>query len=96
VSVDGAGGVTRHWPVDGTLAAALESGREVLLPESFRLDAAPRFERFFFVTSTQPFDVSRVVDAARALAARPDARDAALPLPPGLAGCDFVLPKEIR
>lgn len=96
VSVDGAGGVTLHWPAGGAMAAGLESGREVLLPESFRLDAAPRFERFFLVTSDHPFDVSTAVSAARALAARADAREAALPLPPGLAGADVVLVKELR
>jgi hypothetical protein len=96
VSVDGAGGVTRHWPVGGAMAASLESGREVLLPESFRLDAAPDFERFFLVTAERPFDVGRVLEAARALAARGDAREAALPLPAGLDETDVVLPKERR
>lgn len=94
VSVDGAGGVTRHWPVDGTMSAALESGREVLLPESFRLDDAPRFERFFLVTSDHPFPVAGVVSAARALAGRDDSRDATLALPAGLAETDVVLAKE--
>jgi hypothetical protein len=96
VSVDGAGGVTRHWPVDGTMAAGLEGGREVLLPESFRLDDAQGFERFFLVTAAQPFPVAGVLAAARALASRPDALGAALPLPPGLAGADVVLAKELR
>lgn len=96
VSLDGAGGVTRHWPVAGAAAATLESGREVLLPESFRLDAAPRFERFFLVTSDHPFDVGAVLQAARALASRPDAHDGRLPLPSGLAEVDVVLPKELR
>jgi hypothetical protein len=96
VSVDGAGGVTRHWPRSGTAAAELESGREVLLPESFRLDAAPRFERFFLVTSDRPFDARDVLSAARALAARADAHDAQLPLPAGLGETDVVLAKELR
>jgi hypothetical protein len=96
VSLDGAGAVTRHWPVAGPSAATLEAGREVLLPESFHLDAAPRFERFFLVTSERPFAVVGVIDAARALAERPDARDARLPLPPGLSGDDVLLPKETR
>ena len=96
VSLDGAGVVTRHWPMEGPRAATLEAGREVMLPESFRLDAAPRFERFFLVISDRPFEVARALDAARALADRPDARDARLPLPPGLSGADVLLPKETR
>lgn len=96
VSLDGAGSVTRHWPVDGPGAAALEAGREVVLPEAFRLDAAPRFERFFLVTSDRQFEVAPVLEAARALGARPDARDARLPLPADLADTDVLLQKEIR
>jgi hypothetical protein len=96
VSLDGGGGVTRHWPIGGRAAAPLEPGREVLLPESFWLDAAPRFERFIFVTSDRPFEVAPILDAARALAHRPDARDAPISLPPGLAGADVLLLKETR
>lgn len=94
VSLDGTGAVTRHWPARGEAAAPLESGREVLLPESFRLDAAPRFERFFLVTSDRPFDVATVLTSARALAAGADAREARLALPPELAGVDVLLAKE--
>ncbi|HEX9399134.1 MAG TPA: ActD-like protein [Anaeromyxobacter sp.] len=96
VSLDGGGAVTRHWPADGKAAGPLESGREVLLPESFRLDAAPGFERFIFVTSARPFDVGAILDATRALASRRDAREARLPLAPGFAEVDVVLSKEIR
>jgi hypothetical protein len=96
VSVDGAGSVTLHWPIAGAEAAPLESGREVLLPESFRLDAAPGFERFFLVTSDRPFDVAGALGSARALAARADSGNAPLPLPPGLRGADFLLAKESR
>lgn len=96
VSIDGRGGVTRHWPVDGAEAAALTPGREVLLPESFRLDDAPGFERFILVTAERTFEVAHVIDAARAVAARPDARDAPLPLPGGLGEASVVVSKEIR
>jgi hypothetical protein len=94
VSLDGRGGVTRHWPLDGARAAALTMGREVLLPDSFRLDEAPHFERFIFITSDRPFEIARVLDAARELAGRPDARDARLPVAPGLAETSLVVSKE--
>ncbi len=96
VSIDGRGRVTRHLPVDGAESAVLTPGREVLLPESFRLDDAPAFERFILVTAERPFDVAHVIDAARAVAARPDARDAPLPLPGGLGEASVVVSKEIR
>ncbi len=96
VSIDGHGGVTRHWPLDGARAAALMPGREVLLPESFRLDDAPDFERFILVTAERPFEVAGVLEAARALAARADARDARLPLAGGLAEASVVISKEYR
>jgi hypothetical protein len=95
VSIDGRGAVTRHWPLDGDRAAALTSGREVLLPESFRLDDAPAFERFVFVTAERPFEVAGVLEAARALAIRGDARLAPLPLAADLSQASLVVPKEL-
>ena len=96
VSIDGRGEITRHLPADGAGAAPLTAGREVLLPESYRLDDAPAFERFVLVTSPRAFAVSAVLDAARAVAARRDARDAPLPLPPGLAEASLLVVKEVR
>ena len=54
LSVDGNGNVTLHWPASGELSGRLESG-EALLPSSFELDAAPDYERFYFVVSKRPF-----------------------------------------
>ncbi|MFO0582435.1 MAG: hypothetical protein U0229_09200 [Anaeromyxobacter sp.] len=93
VSIDGAGNVTRHWPMDGDRAAPLDAGREVLLPESFRLDDAPGFERFVLVTGKEPFGLAPVLGAARDVAARADAGQALLPLPKGLAQSSALLPK---
>jgi hypothetical protein len=75
LSIDGAGNVTLHLP-DGAAkgeAPALQAGRMVRLPSAYELDDAPGFERFFFVTSEHPFAVAPVIEAARALAARPSA-----------------------
>ena len=96
VSIDGRGEITRHLPAEGARAAALTPGREILLPESYRLDDAPAFERFVLVTSPRAFSVSAVLDAARAVAARGEARDAPLPLPPGLAEASTLVVKELR
>src|SRR5262245_46198841 len=61
VSIDGRGRVTRHLPVAGEQAAALATGSPVPLPEAYRLDDAPGFERFFLVTADTPFSVELVV-----------------------------------
>jgi hypothetical protein len=83
LSIDGAGKVTLHWPdKPSTGAAPLETAHETQLPSAYQLDDAPAFERFFLVTAPRPFAVATVIDAARALAARPqEARTSPLPLP---------------
>lgn len=81
ISLDGSGAVTVHLP-DGAQSVALKPGREVRLPASFELDAAPDFERVFLLTAVAPFAVADVVQAARSLAARgPAAARDPLPLP---------------
>lgn len=65
VSVDGRGVVTRHLPREGTQAARLSTESEALLDFAYELDDAPRWERFYFVAGSEPFDAAAVVDAAR-------------------------------
>jgi hypothetical protein len=94
VSVDGRGVVTRHFPGAGPVASPLATTGEISLPQSYELDDAPAFERFFFVTAVQPFGVEQVLEAARALARSPDdARRQPLPLPPDLAQESLLLEK---
>jgi hypothetical protein len=64
LSVDGSGVVTLHHPADVRASTELESGGH-LLPDAYELDAAPSFERFFFVTSNAPVDVADVRNAAK-------------------------------
>ncbi|MBN1758414.1 MAG: hypothetical protein JW863_08865 [Chitinispirillaceae bacterium] len=65
VSVDGNGTVTVHYPEDTSPEARLgllkEDG-EHLLAESFELDDAPEFERFFYITSNRPIVSEKVVE----------------------------------
>jgi hypothetical protein len=68
LSIDGNGQVTLHHPQDETGAGILSSEPTVLLDSSYELDAAPEFERFFFVASTSSLSVREVVDKARELA----------------------------
>ena len=78
VSIDGGGGVTLHCPEREDGGTDLRPGGRTLLPRSFELDEAPRFERFFFVFSGAPLAVADVPSAARTLAA---SGGSALPAP---------------
>ncbi len=69
LSVDGRGAVTLHYPASVGGSTGLQRGGEIELGHGYQLDDAPRFERFFFVTSAAPIDVAEVVAAAEALAA---------------------------
>jgi hypothetical protein len=96
LSIDGRGGVTLHFPaaVDG--ATALHQRGVTLLDRSFRLDDAPHFERFFFVTASdgRTLSLAAVLDSARQLAQRGDAaRSQPLPLPPSLHQTSLLLHK---
>jgi len=62
-SVDGAGQATLHWPKDGD--TSVPPGFKAL-PDSFELDEAPGFERFFLVASEKPLSPSDVLAAIRA------------------------------
>ena len=94
VSIDGRGEVTRHLPVAGARAEALEVGKAIALPHAYELDDAPDFERFVFITADRPFEIALILGAARDTAkggAR--ARTAALDLPPVLSQSSFVVEK---
>lgn len=94
VSVDGAGIVTRHFPADGPAAAALQPGAQTLLDSAYELDDAPRWERFFLVTSDAAFVVAPVVEAARRAASQTTVEPpATLMLPAGLEQVSFLLRK---
>lgn len=73
LSLDGAGRVTFHLPVDGAggTAVPLKAQGEVSLPASYQLDAAPRFERFLFVTADAPFSIERLPEVIRGDASPP-------------------------
>lgn len=81
VSVDGHGVVTQHLPRDGAQAARLSAGSQVLLDSAYELDDAPRWERFYFVAGSAPFDATPVIEAAKSVtASRAAGPPPALPL----------------
>jgi len=75
-SLDGAGVVTLHFPTAESAPTELHRAATTL-PEAYALDAAPRFERFFFITSDAPIDVADTLARVRA------GGDAELALPSG-------------
>ncbi len=97
-SVDGRGVITFHLPRDyrGGPASAPELDRkgQAVLPYAYELDDAPRFERFFFVSSRSSFPVREARQAAEALARGPGAaEEGSLRLPPGLSVQSLLLKK---
>jgi anti-sigma factor RsiW len=96
VSVDGRGVVTEHLPRNERQAAALRAGGAVPLTTAYRLDDAPRFEVFYFVTADEPFATARVVAAAREAVRASDAPPAAILLPPTFQQAQILLRKDER
>jgi hypothetical protein len=73
-SVDARGAVNLHLPENGGPAASLEPSGERALPHSYELDDSPGFERFVFVSSTEPFDTRPYAEAlatGKPLSSRP-------------------------
>ncbi len=94
VSIDGAGVVTRHLPVDAEAAAPMRPGEATPLDTSYELDDAPKWERFFLVTGERAFDVQAVLEAARRAATGAGADPpASLALPADLHQSSFLLRK---
>ena len=55
-SMDGNGTLTMHM-AEGNKAIALEPGKMTTLPFAYQLDNAPKFEKFFFLTSRDNFEL---------------------------------------
>jgi hypothetical protein len=96
VSIDGRGSVTLHHPTEPGGSTELSLEGEHKLGFSGELDDAPRYERYFMVTSDKPIDVQRVLDAAARLASTGDAGGHDLPLPTNLEQLSVRIDKESR
>jgi hypothetical protein len=94
-SMDGNGYITLHFPDSAHGSFLLEQEGEVALYESFKLDNAPGFERFFFVTSKKEFNITEALNAGKRLAKNPEkAKTGKLVLPENLKQQSFILLKE--
>ena len=65
ISVDSRGAMTLHYPLTINGSKELNGEGEVLLPYSYRLDDAPDFEMFFFITSETDFPLEKVVNTIK-------------------------------
>ncbi|MCP4216569.1 MAG: hypothetical protein GY765_18100 [bacterium] len=68
LSIDGSGTVTLHYPAHPKGSTQLEARKLILLAESYELDDAPGFERFFFITSKKALDTAKLLTKAEAMA----------------------------
>jgi hypothetical protein len=99
LSIDGRGTITWHVPAGysggARTAPPLDERGTVVLPNAYELDDAPRFERFFLIYGSSPFEISDIERIIRGLAARPSTADRdTLTLPRGLGQYSFVLSKQ--
>ena len=56
ISMDGNGTITMHMG-EGDKAIELEPGKMTTLPFAYKLDNAPKFEKFFLLTSEKSFEI---------------------------------------
>ncbi len=95
LSIDGRGSVTLHFPTNEAGSLELSGKGEIRLPFAYELDDAPRFERFFLVTSQTPFDLAQVLASAKKCAADSEkCHTQALELPENVNQVSFLLGKN--
>ena len=94
VSIDGAGAATLHYPSYTYESPRLDQDGRQQCPYSYELDDAPAFERFFFVTSDKPIDVSGIIEAAKVLGKTDGADSLGLDLPETMKQTSIILRKK--
>jgi len=63
-SIDGRGIITLHYPDNKNGIPFIDPNGSHALPFSYELDDAPKFERFFFISSKQEFNISTILKSA--------------------------------
>ncbi len=66
-SIDGNGVLSRHLPLQGKMSAVLAQEPSTLLDYAYILDDAPKWEKFYLVTSNEAFKLKTVIDQAKIL-----------------------------
>lgn len=88
-SVDGNGVITLHFPSSNGGTTRLEN-HPAMLDFAYTLDDAPKFERFYFVTSEKPVNVASVLKQAKKVTEK----KSELSLPADLNIKEFTLVKD--
>jgi hypothetical protein len=94
LSIDGRGAITQHLPRTGERAVALQPTGTVFLDFAYELDAAPRWEAFYFVTADAPFDLEPVKRAMHEASPAGARAPGTLVLPNGFTQFLFPLSKD--
>jgi hypothetical protein len=86
--------------MEGEWSIVLTRDGEVALDFSYQLDDAPRFERFFFITSDRTFNIDTVLTAGWKLADKlvrdgADIYKSKLDLPGELDQTTLIIQKEV-
>lgn len=97
-SIDGRGSITLHYPNSKDAPNKLENNKEVALNESFELDDSPDYEVFFFVTSTESFNINSILKAGKKLVQNPKGtlEKGKLPLGDSFSQYSIILKKETK
>ena len=80
LSIDGRNTITVHYPYGDGQNPLISTGKEVRLDFSYELDDAPKYEKFYFITSRNTFDTSLIIDKTKEML-KQNAKD----LPNGIA-----------
>jgi len=66
-SIDGKGVITLHYPESNKITPFINPNGSHALPFSYELDDAPKFERFFFISSKQEFNINNILKSAEGI-----------------------------
>ncbi len=95
-SRDGAGNMTLHFPETEGPALKLQEGNMQGLPNAFRLDQAPKYERFYLLTSSEPFACDSLLRLIRReFAFSQNVSDTLMALPSTFRQYTYTIEKEI-
>ncbi|MBN1523904.1 MAG: hypothetical protein JW904_05445 [Spirochaetales bacterium] len=98
ISIDGRGAVTLHSPSPRTESTELVKYKDTFIKNSFKLDDAPYFERFFFILGNTPIQsIDGILLSAEKLGSDPvNAEKADLELPKEFTVTSIIVYKEER
>jgi hypothetical protein len=94
ISIDGKGNVNLHYPDFPKGPEKLFPEGEIALQNAYQLDNAPKYEKFYFITSGKPIDTRIVLDAAEKAYRTGDKITLALDLPKNMEQNSITLLKK--